>query len=177
MKKIFIVLGLIITFFIIYLIQANFFTWFTIFGVMPNLFIIYILFIGLFIGKKSGFILGIIFGVCIDFLIGKSIGITGLMLGLIGIFAEYIDKNFSKDSRMTIMLIVAISTAVYDIGIYTFQILRWGAILEIIPFFKILLIETLFNVILVIILYPLIQKIGSKLENLFKNKTVLTRYF
>jgi len=177
LKKIFAILGIIITFFIIYFLQANFFTWFTINGVMPNLFIIFVLWIGLFIGKKLGFIFGIIFGIYIDFVIGKELGITGIMLGLIGLLAEYIDKNFSKDSRMTVMIIVAISTVIYEIGIYTFQIINYGGTLEIIPFIKILCIEILFNVILVIILYPLIQKIGYIIENLFKNKTVMTRYF
>ena len=44
-------------------------------------------------------------------------------------------------------------------------------------FIKILAIETLFNVILVIILYPLLQKVGYIVEGIFKNKNVLTRYF
>jgi len=39
------------------------------------------------------------------------------------------------------------------------------------------LIEVIFNSVLVIILYPLIQKAGNSLERLFKNKSVLTRYF
>ena len=105
MKKILTLIAIIITFFIIYFLQANFFTWFTINGVMPNLFVIFVLWIGLFIGKKSGLIFGLLFGIYIDILIGKTIGLSGIMLGIIGLIAEYIDKNFSKDSRLTIMLI------------------------------------------------------------------------
>jgi rod shape-determining protein MreD len=176
-KKIFCTIGIIITFFILYFLQANFFTWFTISGVMPNLFVIFILFIGLFIGKKVGVVLGLFIGVYIDLLIGKAIGITGLMLAIIGLAAEYIDKNFSKDSRLTLMFIVAGGTAIYEIGIYAFQILKWNAMLEIVPFLKILVVEVIYNMVLVIILYPFIQKVGSHLESLFKNKAVLTRYF
>ncbi len=47
LKKISIILLLIITYFIIFFLQANLFQSFTIAGVMPNLFVIYILFIGL----------------------------------------------------------------------------------------------------------------------------------
>ncbi len=177
MKKFLTILGIILTFFIIYFLQANFFTWFTIAGVMPNLFIILVIFIGLFIGKKSGLVFGLLFGIYLDLLIGKSIGISGIMLGLIGLLSEYIDKNFSKDSRLIIMLIVAVSTAIYEIGIYAFQIIRWKAMLEILPFLKILGIEVFFNVILVIIIYPIFQKIGYMVENLFKTKQFLTRYF
>lgn len=48
MKKISIIIVLIITFFIIYFLQVNIFSAFTIAGVKPNLFIMYVLFIGLF---------------------------------------------------------------------------------------------------------------------------------
>ena len=50
MKKAIAIISLIIAFFVIYFLQTNFFTWFTIGGIMPNLFIILVLFIGLFIG-------------------------------------------------------------------------------------------------------------------------------
>lgn len=177
MKKTLTILGIIITFFIIYFLQANFFTWFTISKVMPNLFVIFILFIGLFIGKKLGLVFGIIFGIYIDLLIGKAIGISGIMLGIIGFIAEYLDKSFSKDSRITIMLMVAGATIVYEIGIYVFQIIKWNSNIELIPFLKILSIETIYNIILAIILYPLIQRVGNKVESLFKNKKIQTRYF
>lgn len=177
MKKFFAIVGIIIAFFILYFLQANFFKWFTISGVMPNLFVILVLFIGLFIGKKIGFALGLLFGIYLDLMVGKSIGISGIMLAVIGLIAGYIDKNFSKDSRLTIMVIVALSTVVYEIGIYLFQIFKWETSVEIISFLKILSIEVLYNVILTIILYPLIQKIGTQIENLFKSKMVKTRYF
>lgn len=170
-------MGIVMAFFIIYFLQANFFTWFTISGVMPNLFVILILWIGLFIGKKMGFVFGIIFGIYLDLVVGKSIGISSIMFAIIGILGEYLDKSFSKDSRITIMLTVMASTAIYEIGIYLFRIIKWGIPVEIMPFISTLLLEILFNVVLGIILYPLIQKTGYEAENLFKKKTVLTRYF
>lgn len=177
MKKFFIIISLIITFFIIYFLQANFFTWFNISGVMPNLFVILVLFIGLFMGKKLGLIFGIIIGIYLDLLIGKSIGISGAMLGIIGLLGEYLDKNFSKDSRVTIILMVIGGTIIYELGCYIFQIFKWSIQIELIPFIKTLFIEVIYNTALVIILYPLIQKAGYYIENLFKTKTVLTRYF
>lgn len=177
MKKFFSILGLILTFLIIYFLQANFFTWFHIAGVKPNLFIVFVLFIGLFVGNKLGFVFGLLLGVYLDLLIGKTIGISACMLGVVGLIGEYLDKNFSKDSRITLILMVMGSTAIYELGQYLFQVLKWNLAIEILSFMKILLIEIIFNVVLVIILYPLIQKAGNGLEKLFKNKSVLTRYF
>jgi len=177
MKKAGIIIALILLFFVVYLLQANFFTWFTIAGIKPNLFVIYILFIGLFAGKKIGAILGFFLGTYIDILIGKTIGISGIMLCIIGLLAEYFDKNFSKDSKVTILLMVIGSTALYEIGSYTYAILKYNLPPEILAFTKILVIEILFNMFITIILYPLMQKKGYAIEDVFKKKNILTRYF
>lgn len=168
---------LIITFFLIYFLQANFFNWFTIANIKPNLFVIYILFIALFAGKKLGAIFGLILGVYIDLLIGRTVGISGIMLFIIGIIGEYLEKNFSKDSKLTIILMVIGATAIYEIGVYVFNIFRLEMNAEIFSFAKILFIEIIYNAILVVILYPLMQKAGYALENTFKTKNILTRYF
>ena len=177
MKKVLAIILLIISFLIIYFIQSNFFTWFTIAGVQPNLFVIYILFVGLFAGKKIGLILGIILGFYLDMVIGRQIGVSGIMLGIIGLLGEYLDKNFSKESRVTIMLMLAGCTVIYEVGCYIFNLITLELNLEIISFIKILLIETIYNLIIVIIIYPLLQKLGHLLEETFKTKNILTRYF
>lgn len=177
MKKAGSIALLILAFLIIYFLQANFFTWFTIAGVKPNLFVIYILFIGLFAGKKLGLILGIFFGVYLDIVIGRQIGISGIMLGVIGLLGEYLDKNFSKESRITIMLMIAGSTVIYEVGCYIFNIIALGTSIEILAFIKILLIEVIYNILIAIVIYALIQRLGHALEEVFKTKNILTRYF
>ena len=177
MKKFISMILIFITFLIIYFLQANFFNWFTIAGIMPNLFIILILFISLFIGTREGIISGIFFGMFIDIIIGKNIGTSTIMYGLVGILGGYFDKNFSKDSRITIMLMVVGSTCLYEIGTYIFSIAKSSVEIEILSFIKVLSIEVIYNVILTIILYPIIQKVGYKLEDTFKGQKILTRYF
>lgn len=177
MKKALTILILIITFFIIYFLQVNFFSWFTIAGVKPNLFIIFILFISLFAGMKVGIPFGIFMGLFLDIIIGKNIGTSAIMLGIIGIIGGYFDKNFSKESRITIMLMVIGSTCVFEIGTYILQAIELSIYVEIVLFFITLLIEVVYNTILTIILYPLIQKLGYKIEDNFKAQQILTRYF
>ena len=177
MKKAITIIWMIVASIIIYLLQANFFSWFNIAGVKPNLFVILILFIGLFSNSKVALIYGILFGFFLDVVIGKNIGTTSIMLGLIGFLGGYFDKNFSKESKITIMLMVVGSTCIYEIGIYIFNIIRLSINVEILTFIKILAIELVFNVILTIILYPLIKKAGYKIEDIFKGQNILTRYF
>ena len=54
MKKVLIHIGLIFTFIIIYLLQSIFFSEFTIAGIMPNIFVILMLYIGLYMGRAMG---------------------------------------------------------------------------------------------------------------------------
>lgn len=177
MKKFLINLTLVLLIFICYFLQSNFFSWFKIAGVMPNLFVILIVFIGLFGNKFMGPIYGIIVGFFIDYLFKSKVGISAIGLGLVGLIAKIFDKNFSKDSRITIMLIIAALTALFEIISYFAGNLIFGANIEIMQFIKILVIEVIYNVILTVILYPLIQKFGYYIENEYKGNKILTRYF
>ncbi|MCI8383704.1 MAG: rod shape-determining protein MreD [Clostridia bacterium] len=177
MKKVVINLILIITTFILYLLQANFFSWFNIAGVMPNLFVLFVLFIGLFANRTMGAIYGLIIGILLDLVIGTKVGIYSIGLGLIGFLAAIFDKNFSKDSRMTIMVMGMVATAIFEILSYLLNYILMATNIEIINFVKILIIEIIFNLLLTIILYPLLQKFGYYIENEYKGNKILTRYF
>lgn len=168
---------LFIVFLIIYFMQANFFSWFNLAGVKPNIFIIFILFIGLFAGRKEALTFGVLIGIFIDLFIGRSVGVTSVMLGIIGVLGGYFDKSFSKDSRMTIMLMVAVTTIVYETGAYIINTLIISAEFELMAFLQILLIETVYNSIMTIILYPIFQTLGYRMEERFKENKILTRYF
>ena len=177
MKKTLINISFIFTFFILYILQLNFFSWFKIAGVMPNLFIILVFYIGLFIGRSMGLTYGIIFGLLLDLFVGEKIGMTAIMLGIVGIIGGVFDKNFSKDSRITIMIMVIGITIVFETGMYVLRYAILKSSVEIISFIKILIAETFFNVLITIILYPLIQKTGHSIENQYKGNKILTRYF
>lgn len=60
MKKALIFTILFIVFILTYFLQINFFSWFRIAGVMPNLFIVLILILGLFTGRAIGVTCGIV---------------------------------------------------------------------------------------------------------------------
>ena len=177
MKKAVSILLMFVAFLIIYFLQVNFFTWFNIAGVMPNLFVVLILIIGLFAGKYAGISTGVVAGLFLDIFISKKIGVTAITLGLVGFIGALLDKNFSKDSRITLVLMVMFLTVAYELLNYSINAIIYTYSLELAEFFIKLAIETIFNVLLTIILYPLIQKCGYALEENFKETKILTRYF
>ena len=177
MKKTITIVGIIITFFIVYFLQANFFSWFTIAKIKPNLFIILVLFVGLFAGKKIGVVLGFIFGIILDLIIGRTVGMTGILLAFVGYLGEYFDKNFSKDSRIVILLIGAFCTIIYGALMYILQIIFLNVSVEVFSFVKILTIETIYNILIITIIYPIMKNVGYEVESEIKGDKILTRYF
>lgn len=177
MKKAFINLILILNAFVIYFLQNNFFNWFTIAGVKPNLFVIYILFIGLFGNRTMAAIYGATIGIILDFIFEEKIGPNFFPLILIGVIAIIFNKNFSKDSRFTIMLMVIVSTVIYELVKYFLCYVLYTTNVEMGKFFIVLLIEVIYNIFITIIMYPLMQKFGYYMENEYNGNEILTRYF
>ena len=171
----------IIVFFIIslfvYFLQSNFFNWYNIAGIQPNLFIILILTIGLYLGEKYGFSLGIILGLLLDLFIGKRIGLNAIMLGIAGLIGGILDRSFSKESRITFMIMTIAVTVLCEVINFTLQIILLGAEPVFMQCMKIIMIEAIYNAILIIILYPLIQKMGNKTEEIFREKKSLMKYY
>ncbi len=93
-----------------------------------------------------------------------------------GFFAGKLDKNFSKDNKITLMSLIAILTLVSEIITIFISMVMAGQHIEILSFIKIILVEILYNVILTIILYPLILRFGQKLENDFINNNSFLRF-
>ena len=120
---------------------------------------------------------GIIFGIFIDIWIGKTLGITSIALALIGVISGILDKTFSKDSRLIVLIMGIICTIIYEIAVYIMQYIVIGINLEILQFIKTLLIEVIYNIIIIIILYPLMKFTGYEIENEIKGDRILTRYF
>ena len=179
MKRTLIITVFFIVFLLIYFLQTNFFNWYNIGGIKPNLFIILTLFIGLFMGKIYGFSIGILYGMCLDLFIGKRIGINAIMLALAGLIGGVLDKSFLKDNRLNFMFMSIAVTILCETINYILQIIILGADQQIIMFTKIIIIEAIYNSILVMILYPLIQKIGNRIEEIHteKRSKALMRYY
>lgn len=177
MKKTLINIVLIVTVFILYFLQVNFFSWFTIAGIKPNLFVIFILFIGLFGNRSMGIIYGAVCGLILDLIIEQKVGVNMIGLAFIGMISILFDKNFSKDSRMTIMLMVLSTTIIFEIISYIMNYMLYSINVEIFKFIEILIVEVIYNVIITIIIYPFIQRCGYYIENEYKGNRILTQYF
>lgn len=124
-----------------------------------------------------GIIYGSVCGICLDLLYEANVGINITGLVLIGILAILFNKNFSKDSRITIMFMVFGTTIIFEVITYFINYVLYSTNVEVISFIKILILEVIYNILITIIIYPLLQKFGYYIENTYKGNKILTRYF
>lgn len=75
------------------------------------------------------------------------------------------------------MLIVIGMTFICELVSYILRIIILNMPIDILKFLEIVAIEVLFNTMLVIIIYPLIQRSGDLIERIFTENKTLTRYF
>ena len=69
------------------------------------------------------------------------------------------------------MLISMGTTLICEIIAYIYKIIN-GASIEVLTFLKIVLIEIIFNLMIIIIIYPLIRKLVEKLEQVFNEDKI-----
>lgn len=165
---------LLILFFIIYFLQANIFPHITIAGVVPNLFVMFILFIGLYGNSFLAIMFGIFCGLWIDIIYGNCLGITSASLTIVGFIASWFDSLWSKDEKISIIIMVIVSTVIFEMTSYFLKSVIFEFEFELILFLKILGIEGLYNMLLTIILFLPIKKMGYRMERSLKRSNMYT---
>lgn len=177
MKRAKIFIFLVMIYFVIYFLQVNFFNWFNIKGVQPNLFVVLVLFVGIFSNARVGQVFGFITGLYTDFLFSNSIGISAVLFALIGYSGDFLQKRFPRDSKITIMIMSSITTAVYEIIRVIYRYMFFSSTVGFVTFIYTLAIELVFNALLITILYPLIHKVGLLMDEAFGANETITKYF
>ena len=163
---------LLFVFALVYFLQTNIFPLITINGVVPNLIVIFILIIGLFGNNFLSVVFGVISGLFIDLTYGEVVGITPAMLCLIGFIATWFDSLWSKDEKLSIIIMVFLSTFIFELGTYFIKSVILDFEFEAGIFFRILLWEELYNILITIIFFGIIKKFGYMMERKLKRNNM-----
>ena len=75
------------------------------------------------------------------------------------------------------MLMVLSTTIIFEVVSYIINYMLYSINIEIFKFIEILIVEVMYNVIITIIIYPVIQRCGYYFENEYKGNRILTQYF
>lgn len=75
------------------------------------------------------------------------------------------------------MVITCIETIICEIVNYTMQTILFKSTIDLLAFGRIIFIELLFNTMIIIIIYPILIKMGELIERVFTEDKTLTRYY
>lgn len=111
----FVFLGLVI---LAIFIQTTALNVIRIWGVIPDLVMILVIFNGFLRGPKEGAFLGLVAGVLVDFVSGTYFGLNTLTLFLAGYLAGLAEPRLYKDSTFVVMGLVGLVTAICQLAHY-----------------------------------------------------------
>ena len=158
--------------FIIYFFQTGVFTHLALGGIVPNLFIICTVTIGMIRGKKEGCLIGFFCGILMDALFGVYFGMYALVLSVIGYLAVYVQLIFFEEDMTLPIVIIGIADLLYGIAIYLLCFLTRGRMDFIFYFGRIILPETIYTLILAVFIYSIIGWINKKIETKGSEKRI-----
>lgn len=141
--------------------QINFINVFTFFGTAANLGIVIVVGIGLISGKIPGALTGAAYGFLTDVIFAKSVGAYFLIYTLLGFTSGEMSRGFSKDNKMSMVYMVALFTVVTELVTNLLFILLYGYNLEIVAFLKMIIKETVYNMILARLLFKPMTGLGE----------------
>ncbi len=145
-----------------FIIQTSLFNFFNIFGTLPNLSLILLVIFAMMTDGITGGILGIITGVMYDAMIYDVFGVYTLAYFFIGSVIGTFNDDMLRENYVSYITVTAVSTVVMHLLIYLilfflrYRVENAGGIISNI------LVETVFNTVLVIFVNKLVIKIFNK---------------
>ena len=166
-KKVFVGFIVFLFIWICLFLQINFLNKIPLFGVPANIGLVLIVGIGLLADKTPGALVGCTYGLILDILFGKSIGVYFTIYGLLGYTSGMLSKGFSKENKLSMVYMTAAFTAVVEAITYLLFVIIYGYRFE--PFIAILNIvkEVVYNMFVARILF---KPIGGIAELINKTK-------
>ena len=153
-----------------YFLQTAVFTELALGGIVPNLFIICTVSIGMIRGKKEGCIIGFIFGILMDALYAMYFGVYALLLTVLGYLAGYVQQIFYEEDMTLPIVMIGVADFIYGIAIYLFGFFSRGRTNFGFYLGKIILPEMIYTLILAVFIYRLIIFINRKIEKGSENR-------
>ena len=147
-----------------FLLNSMLFPHLTIASVQPNLILILIAAIGFMRGKTEGLVVGFCAGLLVDVFNNNLLGIHALLYMLIGYGNGFFKHVFyDEDIKLPLGLITA-SEVIYGIFIYIFYFMLKGDFRFLYYLRHIIIPETLYTIMVTLVLYRIILHFNQKLE-------------
>lgn len=158
MKK-FTVVFYLVWLLIISVLQPTVMGWIEIFGITPDMFLIFVVCAGLLRGMWDGAICGFVFGLVLDLIIGRMIGLNAALYMYAGLITGVLkDKYINSDSAVTNGVFVLGSTLVCGLLHFIAYNMAWDNIGFFMALIRIIIPKAIYTAAISFILYVPMKK-------------------
>ncbi len=147
-----------------YLLQTTLFRTLSFASISPNILIVVVSSFGFMRGRKEGMWIGFFCGLLLDIFNGGVLGFYALLYMYVGYANGMFRKLFYPDDIKLPLLLITGSDVAVNLVIYFFMFLFRNRFNLSYYFFKIILPELVYTMIVTIFLYIILLKINQKLE-------------
>ncbi len=147
-----------------YLLQTTLFRTLSFASISPNILIVVVSSFGFMRGRREGMWIGFFCGLLLDIFNGGVLGFYALLYMYVGYANGMFRKLFYPDDIKLPMLLITGSDVAVNLVIYFFMFLFRNRFNLSYYFFKIMLPELVYTMIVTIFLYIVLLKINQKLE-------------
>ncbi len=145
--------------FLIAVLQPTLISSIGIFGIAPNLFLVFIVAAAMIKGKKTGAVCGFVYGLVFDLLVGRMIGVNALLYMYAGLFAGLLCERFISGTGCVVaaVLVFAISLVCGTIYYIVYNMV-WGDMGFWLAIGRVILPEAVYSAILGFVVYRPTEK-------------------
>lgn len=154
--------------FFIILIQSTVLEYAQIYGVKPNLLLIFIVAVALLKGNIEGATIGFFCGLVQDMAAGKVIGFYTLLGLYLGLAVGSVNKRLYRENILVITFFTFVSTVAYEWCVYFLSNFLHGPVEIIYPIRNVILPEAIYNSTISIFIYIYTIKIFDKMSDMNK---------
>lgn len=152
---------------VITILQVTLVNAIAIFGVRPNLFLIYIVLVGFLCGRMRGMAWGMVFGLACDIVIGRLIGTNMIIFMFLGYISAKFSDNFYVMPNLLVFAIMVVVATIVSGTIYLLPYsIEFNGVKISSEIFRTVLPESIYNGVIAIIILPILKMTLTKFREI-----------
>jgi rod shape-determining protein MreD len=139
-----------------FIISATWLQHIAIWGIIPNTALIIVVCYAILRDDTEGAIIGFCAGLLYDIFFGQALGVSALLMMLLGFFAGKPFKDFFKENYIAPIVVVAVASLLYEFMFFVLNFLLFGRT-DLLRYMGLIILPTVaYKLILCIFIYRLI---------------------
>jgi rod shape-determining protein MreD len=143
-------------------LQTTLLDYAAIYGIKPNLIVVFIIVTALVRGNVEGGAVGFFSGLAMDMLFGTVLGFYALLGLYLGIAAGSVNRRLFRENLLVVLFFTFMYSVIYELVVYILNTIMSGNIELLYPLTGIILPEASYNCVAAVLVYALLIRVDRR---------------